>query len=237
VTDHEPDTDPASPAEPTPDDSPTMVRAAAGVGAAADAWPDAEPLLDEIPDAEDEWVPRTTGGIRFAIPAALLIAVALIAGGFFGGVELEKGHSGGGSTASGFAALSGRLRTGGTGASGASGAGGFAGFGGSSAAATGSISVVDGNTLYVLTGTGSLVKVTLAKSTTITRNADTAAVALRPGDTVTVQGATSSNGDVAATSVSSTAAGVSSSTASGFPGGAAPSATSTTSATTTTSGG
>ena len=42
-------------------------------------------------------------------------------------------------------------------------------------AATGTISVVDGNTLYVLTTTGSLVKVTLGPSTTITRNAKSTA--------------------------------------------------------------
>ncbi len=96
----------------------------------------------------------------------------------------------------------------------ATGGGGFGGFGGggfaSSAAATGTISVVDGNTLYVLTATGSLVKVTLTPSTTITRNADATAVDLRPGDTVVVQGTTSPNGNVSATSVAATAPGVSS---------------------------
>ena len=73
---------------------------------------------------------------------------------------------------------------------------------------TGTISVVNGDTLYVDdTATGSIVKVTLTKSTTITRNADAAAIDLRPGDTVTVQGATGSSGAVTATSVSATAPG------------------------------
>ena len=51
---------------------------------------------------------------------------------------------------------------------------------------------------------------TLTKSTTITRNADATAIDLRPGDTVTVQGATGSGGAVTATSVSATAPGVTS---------------------------
>jgi thiamine monophosphate kinase len=69
--------------------------------------------------------------------------------------------------------------------------------------------VVDGKTLYILTSAGSLVKVTLGASTTITRNATTQADGLRPGDTVVVQGATGKSGDVTATSISATAPGAS----------------------------
>ena len=74
----------------------------------------------------------------------------------------------------------------------------------------------------MLTSSGALVKVTLDPSTTtITRNASTKANNLRPGDTVVVQGATSANGDVSATSIAATAPGVSSSrfSAGGFGGG------------------
>ena len=91
-------------------------------------------------------------------------------------------------------------------------------FGGSSAAAVGTISVVDGKTLYVLSSTGSLVKVTLGPSTTITRNAKAPASGLRPGDTVIVQGSTAGNGNVTASSVSATAPGVSAG-GGGFGGG------------------
>ena len=154
-------------------------------------------------------------GIRLAVPMALLLAVVLVAAGFWGGATLQKRSSGSGSGNSSLAsAFAARLRaaggaTGATGATGASGAAGFGGFGGSSAAAIGTVSVVDGTTLYVLSATGSLVKVTLGPSTTITRNAKTPAVGLRPGDTVIVQGATGGNGDVIASSVSATAPGVS----------------------------
>jgi hypothetical protein len=170
---------------------------------------------------DDEWPVRApSNGIRLALPVAGLIAVLLVGAGFWGGASLEKSHGGGsssgGSLASAFAS---RLRaaaaSGATGTSssngGGSGSGGFAGggFGGSSAAATGTVSVVNGKTLYVLTADGALVKVTLEPSTTVSRNAKSSAVDLRPGDTVVVQGATTSNGDVSATSVAATAPGVS----------------------------
>jgi len=187
-------------------------------------------------NADEEWIPQTTRGIRLGVPIAALCALVLVAGGFWGGAELEKSHAGGAGSAT-LAGFASRLRSaiGGTGATGASGFRGFAGAG--AGATTGTISVVDGDTLYVETSSG-LVKVTLSKSTTITRNANAAADDLRPGDTVVVEGATGSGGAVSATSVSATAPGVTSGFAgrgfAGF-GGAGTGATgSTTSNTTTT---
>lgn len=187
------------------------------------------PVTAELPglppdDGDDEWpVGGPAKGIRLAVPTAVLVAVVLVAAGFWGGATLQKRNggssSGGSSLASAFAA---RLRaaSGATGATGASGASGFAGFGGgSTAAAVGTLSVVDGNTLYVLSATGSLVKVTLGPSTTITRNAKAPAIGLRPGDTVIVQGATGANGSVTASSVSATAPGVSATGGFGGSGG------------------
>lgn len=171
------------------------------------------PAGDEDADADEEWVSQATHGIRLGIPVAALVAVVLVAGGFWGGAELQKSQGQGG-TAGSLAGLAARFRS--AAATGATGAGATPGsrFGGlfaSTAAAAGTISVVDGNTLYVNdTATGSIVKVTLTRSTTVTRNADAAAIDLRPGDTVTVQGATGSSGAVTATSVTATAPGVSS---------------------------
>jgi hypothetical protein len=197
------------------------------------------PVAGEPPDGDDaeadeEWVVRASGGIRLGLPLAGLLAVLLVAAGFWGGALVEKNH-GGSSSGSGAAGLAARFRTarGGTGGTSTTGGGGFSGFGGlgggSSSATVGTISVVNGNTLYVLTSGGSLVKVTLSSSTTVTRNADSTAVGLRPGDTVVVQGAAGSNGNVAATSVSATAPGVSS-TASLFGGGGSTAETTTTTA-------
>lgn len=189
-----------------------------------------EPTAD---DEDDDWPTRGPArGIRLALPTAGLVAVLLVAGGFWGGASLQKSHgsASSGGAGSGAAAFLSRLRaaagtTGTTGATttGGSGTGtgglgfGGSGFGGSSAAAAGTISVVDGNTLYVLTAEGALVKVTLGSSTTVTRNAKAGATDLRPGDTVVVQGATSRTGNVTASSVAATAPGVSS--GGGFGGG------------------
>ncbi len=176
-------------------------------------------------EGDDEWPIRGPArGLRLSLPAAAIATLLLVAGGFWGGAALEKSHAGSSSAsaASSFAArfraaaaggttTTGTSTTGTTGRAGAAG-GGFGGFGGgfggaSSAAATGTVSVVDGKTLYILTGAGALVKVTLGTSTTITRSAAAKAVDLRPGDTVVVQGTTAKNGDVTATSVSATAPG------------------------------
>ena len=163
---------------------------------------------DDAGDADEEWVSQTTHGIRLGMPVAALLAVVLVAAGFWGGAELQKNHSG---TSSSLAGVTARFRSAaGAGATGATGASRFGGLSASTAAAAGTITVVDGDTLYVSSSTGSVVKVTLTKSTTITRNADAAAADLRPGDTVSVQGATGSSGVVTATSVSATAPGVSS---------------------------
>jgi hypothetical protein len=183
---------------------------------------------DEPDDANDEWPVRGPAkGIRLRLPVAVLATGLLVAAGFWGGAIAEKDH--GGSSSSAASALAGRFRSaaggtaaGGTAAAGAAG-GGFAGGGfrggggfgggaggtGTTAAATGTVSVVDGNTLYVLTATGSLVKVTLGQSTTVTRNATAAADDLRPGDTVVVQGSAAKNGNVTATSIAATGSGVS----------------------------
>jgi hypothetical protein len=190
--------------------------------------PTATPPEDELA-LDDEWPARTPARvIRLAVPTAALAAVLLVAAGFWGGATLQKRHSNAGSGtsalasafASGFRAAAASGATGATGGAGSFPAGRFGGFGGgSTAAATGTISVVDGDTLYVLTNDGSLVKVTLDPSTSVTRDASSNAVGLRPGDNVVVQGSTGSNGDVAASSVSATASEVSSGgRLGGFPG-------------------
>jgi hypothetical protein len=190
-----------------------------------------EPGPDEGSEADEEWVSRSTRGIRLALPVAALLALVLLGAGFWGGAALEKSHNGGSSGAGAAAGFAARFRSGRSGAAtGTSGASGFSfpggGFG-SSSAASGTISVVDGDTIYVLTAAGALVKVTLTSSTTVTRNSTAKPVALRPGDAVVVQGTTSAAGNVAASSIAATAPGASSGTA-GLLGGAGGAATTTT---------
>jgi hypothetical protein len=171
--------------------------------------------LDETPfgDGDDEWPDRGPAkGIRLAVPTALLLAAVLVGAGFWGGAALQKSHGSSSPSAGAGAGFLARLRAaagaaGGTGTAGGAGSG-AGGFGlAPSAAALGTISLVDGRVLYVLTTSGALVKVTLGPSTSITRNAKSTAVGLRPGDAVVVQGATAANGDVSASSVAATAPG------------------------------
>jgi Domain of unknown function (DUF5666) len=209
--------------QPGPDaEYPTMVYPPVDPGATDTETGTLLSDVDDDPEADAEWVVQTTRGVRLALPIAGLLAVLLVAAGFWGGVAIEKNH-GGSSRGASLASLAARFRSGRTGAGGTSttGGGGFGGLGGfsSNAAATGTVSVVDGKTLYVLTSSGSLVKVSLTTSTTITRNADSSAADLRPGDTVVVNGTTSANGNVSATSVTATASGVSASTGGGGGGG------------------
>jgi hypothetical protein len=172
----------------------------------------ADDAAGDLPsDEDDEWAVRGPAkGVRLTLPTAVLVAVVLIAAGFWGGAFAQRHHASsatGAGAGGGFAARFRSARGGGAGGGGAAsffaGGGGAGGATGSSAA-SGTISVVDRNTLYILTSAGALVKATLGPSTTITRTASTPAVGLRPGDTVDVQGSTSTNGDVSATSVTAT---------------------------------
>lgn len=171
-------------------------------------------LAEDEPGVDDDWPVRGPAkGIRLGVPLAALVVALLLAAGFWGGAIAEKNHRG--STSSAAAAFAGRFRAGAATGGTAAATGGFrgGGFGGAGAtsAASGTISVVDGNTLYVLTSTGSLVKVSLGATTAVTRSAKTAAAGLRPGDTVVVQGTAAANGNVTATSVTATAPGATSS--------------------------
>lgn len=140
---------------------------------------------------------RTFTPARVALAAVLLVAV-----GFIGGVEVQKrsspSSSGAGSrgVAAGFA---GRF-TGGTTAGRDSGSG----------ATVGQVANKHGRTLYVTETGGTTVKVRLTSATKVTRTAVSHVSAVHPGDTVVVQGSTSSSGTVKATSVTATASNASS---------------------------
>jgi hypothetical protein len=169
-------------------------------------------------DADDDLWPAHTqrSGVRVQLPTAILVVLLVAAAGIWGGATLEKHHGSGttAATSSGLAAFrAARTRGAGSGAPGAAGAT-------ASSGASGTVTVLQGNTLWLTAANGSLVKVKLTNTTTVTRNADSTKSALRPGDTVTVQGATGKNGTVTASSVSATAKGVTSSSGfAGIPGG------------------
>ncbi|HVP02678.1 MAG TPA: hypothetical protein VMT10_08920 [Solirubrobacteraceae bacterium] len=164
---------------------------------ATDTW------YDEV--AREELPPRPRRRIVTPVTAGLA-AVLLVAVGFIGGVQVQKNQGGSSGAAGGFprATQAAAGRTGTTGAAGGPGAGGTS----SGSITFGTVANKDGETLYVTNSEGTTVKVRLAESGKVTRNATSSMAAVHPGDTVVVQGAASSSGTVEATSVAATASGV-----------------------------
>jgi hypothetical protein len=147
--------------------------------------------------------------------SAALATVITCAAGFYAGIRVEKSQlSTTAAAATPSATGAAGARTGAaTGAAG--GAGGFAGrFGGGGAAggggggnaSLGTISSVNGNTVYLTDTTGNTVKVTLSGTTKLTKSLGVAKSALHPGDSVVIQGVKNSSGTLVATSVSDSGA-------------------------------
>jgi hypothetical protein len=154
---------------------------------------------------------------------ALLIALITAAGGFYAGIRVEKNQTtssglsaGAGGATAGGGAFASRLRSllggragSGSAASGAgaagSGAGAPGGFGGLASrfggGSAGTVASVSGNTIVIDEATGNTVKVALNKVTKVTKSQTVSDHAIRPGDTIIVQGASNPNGTIAATSV------------------------------------
>jgi hypothetical protein len=116
---------------------------------------------------------------------------------FAGGILAQK-HWGKASTG-GFTFPGGGSLPAGLAANLGSAAGGAGGFGG--AGTTGTVSYIQGTTLYVTTASGSVVKVRVAKGVPVSRTVESKASGIRPGESVVIQGTTADNGTVKATSV------------------------------------
>jgi hypothetical protein len=128
-----------------------------------------------------------------------LAAVVLVAGGFIGGVEVQKGRQdgGAGTAGAGFAARLAQQQQ-------QPGPGGGAA---QSTATAGTVKNTRGGTLYVTTTDGTTVRVQAKTGVTVTRKASSHAAAVHPGDTVVVEGTQKSDGTIAATSIAATAKG------------------------------
>ena len=193
-----------------------------------EGWIDSESQDDGWDESEeDELPPRPRGRLLRPLPL-FLIAVAIAAAGFLGGVLAQKGSEGssaaafpgGGGALPSFAGKEGPGAE--TTAGGAEGAtsGGLPTFGGASnAAASGTVTSVEGHTIYVKEADGTVVAVKIGDGATVTRNSEVAAKKIHPGDSVTVEG--SKNGStVKASSVAATEAGVETTSGFGLPTGA-----------------
>ncbi len=162
----------------------------------------AAPLLAEdgpnVSEEDEEWPTRRIApGVRLRVPTLVLLALLIAAGAFWGGAAAQRSQG----TAGGGSGLGRRLA--------AADLARRALGGGAGPTASGIVTVIEGRTLYLTGANGAIVKVVLGASTTIARDAGVTQSALRPGDTVVVEGTKASDGTVTAASVSATAAGVS----------------------------
>jgi hypothetical protein len=134
---------------------------------------------------------------------------AFTGGGAGSGAAGRTGAAGAG--AAGRTGASGIGVAGRAGASGAGAGGGFrALLGGAGAAGgnatLGTVSNIDGNSMYITETSGNTVKVTLSSATKVTKNVTVGKDAVRPGDLVVVAGAKASDGTVSATTLNDTGA-------------------------------
>jgi hypothetical protein len=173
----------------------------------------AEPDLDEYDYTDggfDETLPVRPRRPFLTRWSAGLMALMLGAVGFYVGVRVEKGKI---PAASGGASALARAFSGAAG--GASGRGGASSFasrfagalgGANSNATVGSISSIDGKTLYVTETSGNVVKVKLSGQTTITKSESVSKSKVYPGDAVVITGTKGSGGTVTATSITDSGA-------------------------------
>jgi hypothetical protein len=166
------------------------------------------PADNDLPGQLAAAAPRRWG--NRATPA--LLAVALPAGGFLGGVQVQRHWGNSSATPASTTSSAGGTRTGtfpGGRASGfpagasAGPGGGFPGGGspggGNTAATTGTIKKITTTALTVQTTAGATVTVKIAASTTISKA--TTLANLKTGQAVTVRGSTGTDGSVTATAV------------------------------------
>jgi hypothetical protein len=152
--------------------------------------------------AEEELPPRPRNRLLAPLPLAL-IAVLIAAVGFLGGVLVQKGSEGGGATAGLPAGIPTDLPTSFPGAS-------------SGAAVSGTVSSVNGHTIYVKDSGGATVAVRVEDGSKVSRDSNVGVKKIHPGDSVVVQGAKHGS-TVKASSVSATESGVESSAAAALP--------------------
>jgi len=166
-----------------------------------------------LEDDDEEWVTQARKGLRVPAITGLLVLLLFAVIGFWGGAILQKHHDNKTATSRAAAALASALTsrrgaagaTGGTGATG--GAGGAGAFGGGGAGRTiGTVTDVEGSTVYVTNAAGSIVKVNLAPTTNITKTTPGTPADIALGSTVIVTGTAASDGSTTASAITLTPA-------------------------------
>lgn len=159
----------------------------------ADVDLDQDPFADGLSERLAEAAPRRWRTRTTVILTALVLAV----GGFTGGLEVEKHWGNTGATTAGPAGFNpaqagsgfapGNLPT--------------AAPSGAANATTGTVKLVDGDTVYITTSDGRTITVKTSGSTAVQTTQGGSLTDLAAGSTVTVQGQTGSDGSVNATSI------------------------------------
>jgi len=165
-----------------------------GIGAEDDGEPD---LLSAPIDDSDlaQTLARTRGRPRPSATTTVLAALLLAAVAFTGGVFARTAMAPAAATSAGRSTATGT-------SGGAAAARNFGGAGGASgAAATGTVQLVDGTTVYVQTATGGVTKILTSPGTTIRVTTTGTVKDLTPGTTVVVQGTRDADGTVQASGI------------------------------------
>lgn len=164
-------------------------------------------------DPDDEWQTADNTGrvLRVRAVTGALLALVVLAGGFWGGVVAEKHHGSGSSASASLASRFAAARAAGSGAAG----GGTSFAGGGAGATTGTVIDVQGDVIDISDSSGNIVKVMVGPSTSVTRTAKSSVSGVQVGDTLIATGTTGSGGIVSATSVRASAPGVAASSGSG----------------------
>jgi hypothetical protein len=174
-----------------------------------------EPLqLDDELDLRSSWEPEEElpprPRRRAVTPAAVGLAAALVAaGGFIGGVEVQKGQQGASSSSPAGSPAAG------------GGVGAFRGAQAGAAPTVGQVVSKRGDVLYVKDSSGTTIRVRTSTQSKVTRTAGSSVGGVHPGDTVLVQGTKRADGSITATQVRATAKGAAAAGGGGgFAGGA-----------------
>jgi hypothetical protein len=153
--------------------------------------------LEELP-------PRPRRKLLTPLSGALL-AVLIAAGGFIGGVLVEKGQTGGGGSSSDLAAVASRFAKGAA-PGGLAGPGGGGGGGSQGDLTVGKVSSLEGRTLYVTSAQGGTLRVKVPAGESVSKTITTSVRSIHPGENVVVQGSKGKSGAINATSVRATPA-------------------------------
>lgn len=157
-----------------------------------------DPFADDLTERLKERAPRRLATRTTAVLGAVLLVVA----GFLGGVQVQKHWGKSGSQATNpFANIAGFPTTG---ASGLPDFGGGLPGGTASGPTTGTVKLVDGDTVYIQTADGRTVTVKTTSDTSVRVSQAGSLKDLNAGATVSVEGSTGSDGTVTATTVTRT---------------------------------